>query len=265
MIRVNLPRDLFQPLKKIRTSFILLVTFFLLIGTHLWIENHGLIVDEREIHYAIQTLVNNHLDLRESLKNPYPPYSTLPTFHLIIAWIATINHDATLGSLRSYSFLFSLCSIFIFFQAAKKLDADLYDIRTVQYSFFPILYPYFFLLYTDVMSLFFILLALYFSLRKNYSLTAVSGIGSMLIRQNNIVWLAFFFVLLYVEEYGMKFKWQFLYKHFLNGWVFVLGFLSFIVYVILNHGISFHDPKTHHFSFHLGNIYFLLFSFFFLF
>ena len=161
----------------------------MMVATFLWIKNHPPIVDEIGIHYFIKKIISHPLDLKASFGDKTQPYATLPTYHFLIAGIAKITNVTTLSGLRGYSFIFGLISIFAFLISARKLDPDFYDIRTVQYCFFPILFPYFFLLYTDVTSLLFILLMLYGFLRESYLWTGLFGIAGMLIRQNNIVWL----------------------------------------------------------------------------
>lgn len=49
-------------------------------------------------------------------------------------------------------------------------------------------------------------------------------------------------------------------------WIFIIGFIIFIIFVIINKGFAIGDKVMHPaFSFHLSNIFFMLFLFFFLF
>jgi alpha-1,2-glucosyltransferase len=135
--------------------------------------------------------------------------------------------------------------------------------KTLQYVFFPILFPFFFLLYTDVFSLLLVITAFFFALKKNYNLTAIIGIASILVRQNNIIWLLFLYIFLYFQEYSTINK-EIIKNHIKKSWLFLLGFLAFAIFLFINKGIALGDEARHPGGIFFGNIYFLLFLFFFL-
>lgn len=116
------------------------------------------------------------------------------------------------------------------------------------------------------------------------------AILSLFVRQNNIIWLVLSVILIYIREYPLAFKisWiksyiakalfhpstspdavgtvQGLGRFFSVGSLHFLGILLFIIFVIINRGVSFAQSDMHPTNIgYLGNLYFLLFSFFILF
>jgi len=96
-------------------------------------------------------------------------------------------------------------------------------------------------------------------------LAGLIGIASIIVRQNNIIWLFFIFILIYALENNSFNKYS-LKAHLKKSWIFLLGFLAFLIFAILNKGIAIGDKESHPLaSLHFSNIYFMLFLFFFLF
>jgi len=101
---------------------------------------------------------------------------------------------------------------------------------------------------------------------QQYRLAGVVGFFSLFVRQNNIVWLGFMCAFICYEKYNVKFDLQTL-KHYIKDCLaFIIGFAIFTVFIIVNKGIAVGDKGMHPaYSLHLGNIFFMLFLFFFLF
>lgn len=241
---------------------LLAVTFL----SFLFIKDHALIADEGNTYKAAVTLAESRLDPKVVLSRDTYSFSVLPTYAVLLAVLAGVLGPSA-AWMRLCTCLISLLSILAFFWAERRLhhkeDAG---IRTWQYAFMPVLYPFFFLIYTEMPSLLFILLALNFALRKNGFWTAVFGLVSVLIRQNNIAWLMFFWAYLYVSENGFSLGFRSLAAFFSRSGVFIAGFMLFGVFVFLNRGVAIGDRSMHpDFSLHTGNIYFVLFTFFVLF
>jgi len=95
--------------------------------------------------------------------------------------------------------------------------------------------------------------------------SGIMGIFSMAIRQTNIIWLAFEFIYIYFSSYN-KIDKNYFKDHCIRNWTFILGFLLFLIIAFINKGFSLGDRSAHpNFSFHLGNIFFILILFFFFF
>lgn len=230
------------------------------------IMDHPLIVDETGVFPSIQRIIDVHFDLKKILSVETNLYSTFPTYHIFIALCLKLLNHTSLTAARLCTFFFSLLSVPVLYRVARQIDKESAHERVLQYGFFPVFVPYFFLLYTDIVSLTLVLVTLGLCLRKNYTLASISGVASVLVRQDNIVWFSFFFMFIYWNEFGRRLDPFSLAEHFIKRWIFTAGFILFGIFAVLNQGISFGDKGMHPVStMHLGNIYFLLFIFFFLF
>jgi len=182
--------------------------------------------------------------------------------------IGIIDHfiGASIQTSRLVTTIFSLLSVLIFYLIAKRIDPKMSEIKTLQYFFFPILFVFFFLLYTDIYSLLYTLITFLLVLKRRYFWAGFIGFLSLLIRQNNIIWLGFFCVYILLDKY-IDVKVRNLTKYFKDVAIFILSFISAIVFIVINKGIVIGatNQMLRPLSFHLENIFFLLFLFFFLF
>jgi alpha-1,2-glucosyltransferase len=217
--------------------------------------NQDLLIDEHTHYDHITRFAKGDFSIGSKL-------STIPGYHALMAVIAAAFGISSVAGLRLVSLGIAILSIVIFYVAARHFSPKNAHIKTLQYGFLPILFPYFLLLYTDALSVLFVVLGIWLILKKKYSLAGLSGILSVLVRQNNIVWLAFLLGYAYIEKRGQK-DWFLRLREY---WVFLLGFIGFIVFVALNRGFAIGDRAMHPaFSLHLGNIWFLGFVVFVLF
>jgi alpha-1,2-glucosyltransferase len=160
-------------------------------------------------------------------------------------------------ALRLFTTALSLLCVLVFFSLARQADAGHAEERSAQFLFLPFLFPFFFLIYTDVLSLLLVLGMVGASLHRRYWLSGALGVLACLVRQNNILWVEFVAVLTYVQERGWSWP----------GWedarryaVHLLAGALFIVFLIINKGVSLGDNAAHpSFSLHTGNVFFLLF------
>lgn len=243
-------------MKKIIKIF-LLVSLFILLSWSL--KQSGLFLDET-VHFE-QT--SKYLNGAFGASDPY--LTTFPTYHLIIAVAASSLNLSSLFSLRLISLFLSLLTIIIFFLSAGKIDRQATEQKTWQFIFLPLLFPFLFLIYTDIFSLLLILLSLFLLLNeRNYS-AGLLGVLAVLTRQNNIVWLLFALAYIFYRQY--KKKGVHYLKDFLReGLIFIFGLIAFVFFVIINQGVALGDQIMHpFFFFSFGNLFFLLFLFFFLF
>lgn len=214
-------------------------------------------VDEMDNYPQIINFINLNFTLGE--------ISAVPGYHALVAVIAKLFGCTSVGALRAISLVFSFLSVVVFYFIAGKLSGEPAFIKTLHYFFLPILFIFFFLLYTDVLSLLLVLLTFLLVLKKQYHLAGVAGILSMAVRQNNVMWLGFFVLYIFFENYSLRFSTAVLKEYFKKIWVFVLAFMLFVVFVYLNGGVAVGDAKAHPaFKLSAGNIYFFLFCFFFI-
>jgi alpha-1,2-glucosyltransferase len=187
--------------------------------------------------------------------------TTIPGYHLTVAEIAKFfiqpKHVAP-EQLRLISLGMALLSIGIFYLLAKKIRPGDPLIRTLQFIFLPLTFFYFPLLYTDIFSLIWILAALYFALDKKYYWSALFSLAAVLVRQTDIVWVAFFWIYTYVSENGFYFSWKKFFDHSRRTAGYVAVAILFLFFVWLNKGVAMGDRQAQQVGFHLGNVYFFL-------
>lgn len=209
-----------------------------------------------------------------------------PGYHAVLGLLSALAGIHELNFYRLINIFFSLLSVAVFRKVLSILHPKEGGARVIQYMFLPILFPYFLFLYTDAFSLLLVLMAFWATLRRRYALAGLAGIASMAVRQNNILWLLFFFLALFwIELPGfarmipqryrpVRVK-IFIAAHRskIGAWIllnattiFAVGFGLFAAFVVWNGGVAIGDKESHPFpSFHVGNIYFCLFLAFFIF
>jgi alpha-1,2-glucosyltransferase len=231
-----------------------------------FIKNHELISDENGFYKTLEVLFQNRMAWNV-VTDPktYGEATMFPGWTLTLALSACWLGKLSAVTLRFHSFLAALAAILVFFGIERRFEGADAGVKTWQFAFLPTLYPFFFLIYTDLPSLFFILVAFYFVLKGNWPLTAFFGTASVLIRQTNVVWLAFFLVLLYAGKYGGRLNPKDFLEFVLESRAFWAVFFLFGVFMMVNRGVALGDREKHPVSLHVGNVYFILFSFFFIF
>lgn len=196
--------------------------------------------------------------------NVFPLLTTFPTFHHIYAAIADLFGIKGLVGYRYISLFFAMCLMAVFYLTVRLVNPEKAVIKTLQFSFIPILFPFLPLLYTDVFALLMLMLALYFHLREINFLALFFAAIAVLVRQPNLVWFCFFPTIIYFQSNPLVSL-----KSLLSGlkkidvWIFV--FLAFILFFIANGGVALGDKLKHPISFNITNLYFLLLLFFFMF
>ncbi len=211
--------------------------------------------DEKTHSRQINRFIKGNYSLMSDL-------TTIPGYHLTIASIVSgagffIDLSAT-REIRLVSLLVSLISIWIFFLISKQLGIKNPYLRTLQFIFFPISFFYFPFIYTDIFSLILVFVAFYFLLKKHYGLSTFFIFLSLLARQTNIIWVAFFWFYIYISDYGFVFSFNLLKKHLHRTIGYICTGGLFGLFVFLNHGIAIGDITNQQVGFHLGNVYFFL-------
>jgi alpha-1,2-glucosyltransferase len=123
-----------------------------------------------------------------------PALTTVPGYHLLMAGIAKLLSLHSMQGLRIINVSFGFISAFIFYAIRRFFDDPNALIYSVAFFFFPIFYPYYFLVYTDILSLSLILAAFLMALNERHILAACLLTFALLVRQNNVIWAAFFMV-----------------------------------------------------------------------
>ncbi|MBT4976789.1 MAG: hypothetical protein HOI20_17560 [Gemmatimonadetes bacterium] len=215
------------------------------------INGHPFILDE--FHHFLQLI---SLTQRGEL---YEGVTPLPGYHLLLTTFGLVFDQFSLLFFRLISF-----GIAVFSFVARSLGD--YRVQTLQYAFFPLLFPYFFLLYTEALSATLVLLCMGFLLRDRFHLAGALGILGVLVRQNNIIWLAFARLYILWHKYRFDLRRDNFGDALKDTSIALLGGIAFVVFVIANDGVAMAVSQAHpSYQLHPGNVYFLLFCAFFLF
>ncbi|HWU87903.1 MAG TPA: hypothetical protein VN253_11540 [Kofleriaceae bacterium] len=204
------------------------------------------------------------LTLAEGTPEIYPNLTMIPGYHAVMALFARLTGAESAPALRLLSALVGLPAIAIFYAIVRQLAPRFASVATLQFAFLPLLYPLFFVLYTDAFSLLLVLLSVLLVLRRRRNAAAVVAILSVLVRQTNILCLAFVFGLTYLEDHGPTLSREKLVSSLRQNLLFVLGFAGFAIFVVVNGGVTLGDRSAHPLKLSAGNVYLFLFLYFFL-
>jgi alpha-1,2-glucosyltransferase len=243
-----------------------------LAGSFLFIKDMELNVDETFHYQQIKNFLEFDFHLSSSL-------AMLPGYHYAVFAIAWIFGAKSVASIRFISFCIAVLSMAVFYVLARHLREQDSPSKTLQYIFFPLLYPFFFVIYTEGLSILLVCLAIYLTLQERYHVAGLFGILSCLVRQDNIVWVGFMFLLLVhdvlragninaVTRAGERLGvgMAAIRTVAMNGAVYLGAFTLFAAYVFVNKGVAVADVEANRLSrIYLENVYFLLFTFFFMF
>ncbi len=242
-----------------RASIFFLVTGILLTVSFLLTRNIPQVADEN-VHYR---QILNTLENRPFTLDPYTVM--IPGYHWTVALPSFFLHDVRGATLRLTTTVLSFFTILAFFLVARKIDKDSAVRRSYVFLLFPIIVPFYSLLYTDIYSMMFIFLALLLALDHRLWLSGIVGILGLLVRQNNIVWLALIALIAYGESYYPQHRWKDVRRWIANFFFFFLAAVLIIAFVIWNKGLVLGDHRHQSFCLNFNNLFFHLFLFFFLF
>jgi alpha-1,2-glucosyltransferase len=237
-----------------KKSLAMFISIFLIIIVGLiGISFKGLIADELAHAEQVHRFVINDYTLVKGL-------TVIPGYHFIIAQVAKLFNVDSLMSFRTVTALLLFFILIPIFYYVSNRNI----IKTWQFFLFPTMVTFYFLVYTDLFSLMFVLLAVYSAFKRWYVPSAVFIFLSYLIRQNNIFWGLYLIVYAYVtiksEDTHIPFI-HIIWK--LRG--YIIGAVIFVGILYGMGSIVMGDTSHHPFGFYFGNIWFMLFLFFFLF
>jgi alpha-1,2-glucosyltransferase len=232
---------------------IFICMFFIGIIGFMLIKNQDMYSDELPHSTQIRWLNNEKYEI-------LPYLTVLPGYHFIISTFLGSNDSIQI--MRFWSLLLILLLLSFIFH---NLTND--KIKLLQMFFFPCIFVYFFVLYTDIFSLIFVLLAYYYFTKQKYYVSAILCFISILIRQNNVIWIGMFICMLYIQKYDFKIKKFNEYKIFIKDiFLYIFFIIITLLFFIIRKGqMVMGDTTNHPLSFHMGNIWFILFMLPFLF
>lgn len=156
--------------------------------------HRDLIVDEW-IHLSV---IDHFAKGKEGLA---PELPMLPTYHWVAALIYKVS-GFSLTAVRAFCATLSFAGIALIALARR----DKYvGARLILLGWFPLLYPYVGLTYTEAAAIATVGAGVFFHFRKHYLLSGAFLILACLVRQSNLIWLAYF-ALLASRGYLVPFK-----------------------------------------------------------
>ncbi|XP_076302613.1 dol-P-Glc:Glc(2)Man(9)GlcNAc(2)-PP-Dol alpha-1,2-glucosyltransferase-like [Lasioglossum baleicum] len=235
-----------------------------------------------------------------------PKITTLPGLYLITTLLLSPLNLCNIFYMRCINLLGTFLNLYLANSIIKQISITHWKQRwndwmkfTVAYNimFFPPLFFWHFLYYTDVVSVNTILLMLLLHLHKQFTMAAIIGVLSVLIRQTNIIWVAFITVehlldlldhkiskVISHEQYSsvtyLRLLWKKIIEETCHGWKLFIKFITqlcvqmfpyiivcllFFTFVIWNKGIVIGDKSAHVPTVHIPQLlYFSTFLFCFL-
>ena len=206
---------------------------------------------------------------------PVRHLTTIPGYHYTLAFMGKIadpfvDYKTEKGHprdqwLRVFQAMLALFLPIALFFANRKLKQNQRTILAILSV--PTLAPLFFLVYTDVSSLVLVGSAFIFYLYKRYDASALFLLISLLVRQDNILWLGLLMTLLALDifvENDKKINKSLFIELISKSASYLVVIFLFIMFYVFNGGIATGDKSRHpSMSFHFGNVYafLILFSF----
>lgn len=197
-----------------------------------------------------------------------PGLMTYPGYHFILANIAKPLDFSEAEEVRLLAFVINILVIPLFYITARTLEEKTAKVKTLLFTFLPILFPFFPMIYTDMLSMICILLAFFFIVRKRYWLSGTFATVSIFIRQNNILWVVFLNAILYLKDYGFSIDRKKISLLIVRSFTFFLGIVIFLFGIWVTKGVvvSEYAKSYIHLSWSLANnVYIALFLYGFLF
>lgn len=139
--------------------------------------------------------------LLEGNWEPDPRLTTWPTYHALVAavlWLTggdDLPPGQRLPAARLVSGAFGALLLVVYPLLLRRLhDPGSAAVRWVQLAYLPVLLPYLFLVYTDATGLLLVVAAVAFAERPRPVLAPLAALGSVLVRQSNILWAGYILV-----------------------------------------------------------------------
>lgn len=221
-------------------------------------ESNKLISDE--IYHFDQ--IQRFLDRNPTLN---PNLTTIPGYEIVMSLILSVISVNSVASVRLLSLITSLGVWLTFFAVAHLVDPKHAYLKTLQLAWLPLILPFSILIYTDVFSLLLVLAGLWLTLDRHYWLAGLTVTASLAVRQNNIIWLFGFWLILLSQEIPES-RHAFLSRMILRvlhkSLFFGVGAFCFFLFLYLKGGVALAQKEMHPLTFwHFGNIYYFLFVF----
>ncbi len=213
-----------------------------------WQLDNPLLLDEKENYGQILLLHEGRWEMFHRPGGQHSAISMVPGFHALLAGLARMadSEPPTPQTLRLFCFVLSLLCLPTAYALSRSLPiGELSLVRAAQVYFLPLVFPFHFLIYTDVLALLLALLTLLACVRRWPLTCAALGLATMLVRQTNVVFVAFLLAWSYVDAYGIELSWQRIREHAAKWWGLWACLVAFAGFVLVNGGVTLGNPFDH--------------------
>lgn len=158
--------------------------------------------------------------------------STLPGYHIAVAQWVRVSGLGSLAALRMLTLVFGSAAVLLFALIWRRWQSDSW-LMSAQFAVLPLVLPFAVLVYTDVPSLFVVLLGVWLLVSGHVAWAGLALCAAVLVRQNNVVWSAFYVVVAWQAAAAMPVRTR------LRGlWPLALPSLLFIAHWVHNGSIN---------------------------
>ena len=157
----------------------------------LTIFNNGTIADEEHHLRAIRWFCDGHW-------RPPDFLPMLPGYHVLAAVPARV-FGTQLVVLRALNTLLAIGAILLVHRILRVMNGPNPDDALLHFAWNPLLLPFMALVYTDLPAMLSLVGAVYLHVRRRFVLSALVLLAACLLRQSNVVWVAFMAVWAVVE------------------------------------------------------------------
>jgi len=182
----------------------------------------------------------------------------IPTYYYLFAGLKRIFGIEDIMFLRLAQTLLSILTILVVWLTVKEVDPINAQIKTIQVMLLPTLNIFLVLVYNESLTLLFTLLSFYTVLKKRYLLSWLTLLFSIMLRQNNIIWLLFLLAYQWLDIIGYRFDLPKLKQFIKQVWGYLFSILFIAIFFYLNKGPALADQHANPLTIHSENIFFLL-------
>ena len=194
----------------------------------------------------------------------YKYVTMIPLYHALNAALVKIvvgsdlAYLQKLNTLRFANMLIAFSAIPAFLALTRYFYPKQAYTRTLCFMFIPFLFPLFFLIYTDLLSVALTLAMVERTLRAKYKWAGFFALLAILVRQPNLIWVAYCGLIVLLREDKFAFSKAFVQGYLAKVWPFAVVVVLFAVFVVVNGGVAVGDTEQHPVSFNPSNFYFFL-------
>jgi hypothetical protein len=199
------------------------------------------------------------LRAREGNFEPDSRQTNPGAYYILMAGLSWVWDATSLQGLRRISLCLGLLALPLVYLIRRRLSPPGAVLVTAQFFFLPLLLPFEFLVYIEPAAVVALLLALLFALDDRPALAGCAAIAGVLMRQPQVIWALFVLFLPYVDEHGWKLEPRAVARHLARGWVFLVGFAAFALFVVVNRGVALGDRPHHPIGLYTENVFLGLF------